>query len=96
MTDALMLFLQVKRLSGVVNDCCCEYETVDRLNLEVLQPLLKELVAKPFFRYFKVSLRLTAPQRQLTGTAPPPWDGAGRFQVVSAKRFETKSKPVSG
>ncbi|CAI5997136.1 unnamed protein product [Closterium sp. NIES-64] len=45
---------QVKRLSGVVDDCCCEYETVDELNSHVLQPLLTQLVNTTFFKYFKV------------------------------------------
>lgn len=40
--------------SGIVEDCCCDYETVDHLNELVLDPLLQELVKTPFFRYFKV------------------------------------------
>lgn len=38
----------------MVEDCCCDYETVDSINEEVLHPILQELVATPFFRYFKV------------------------------------------
>lgn len=45
----------------MVDDCCCEYETVDALNRDELQPLLKELVQKPFFRYFKVRLWCDCP-----------------------------------
>ncbi|KAG4946842.1 hypothetical protein JHK87_042849 [Glycine soja] len=41
------------KYSGMVEDCCCDYETVDRLNEEVLHPSLQELVKTPFFRYFK-------------------------------------------
>lgn len=44
--------------SAVVEDCCCDYETVDHLNEEVLDPLLQELVKTPFFRYFKVCICL--------------------------------------
>lgn len=44
------------RFSGMVEDCCCDYETVDHLNEELLHPVLHELVKTPFFRYFKVSL----------------------------------------
>lgn len=44
------------KYSGMVEDCCCDYETVDRLNDEVLNPSLQELVKTPFFRYFKVHL----------------------------------------
>jgi ERO1-like protein alpha len=39
---------------GIVEDCCCDYETVNRLNTEVLNPLLQDLVKTPFYRYFKV------------------------------------------
>ncbi|CAI5458097.1 unnamed protein product [Closterium sp. Yama58-4] len=52
---------QVKRLSGVVDDCCCEYETVDDLNSHVLQPLLTQLVNTTFFKYFKVRLWCDCP-----------------------------------
>lgn len=38
-----------------MEDCCCDYETVDSVNAEVLHPLLQEIVKTPFFRYFKVS-----------------------------------------
>lgn len=46
---------------GLVEDCCCEYETVDHLNEEVLHPLLQDLVKTPFFRYFKVKLWCDCP-----------------------------------
>jgi ERO1-like protein alpha len=46
---------------GVVEDCCCDYETVDLLNKEVLNPVLQELVKKPFFRYYKVKLWCDCP-----------------------------------
>ncbi|CAI5490595.1 unnamed protein product, partial [Closterium sp. Naga37s-1] len=51
----------VRRLSGVVDDCCCEYETVDELNSHVLQPLLTQLVNTTFFKYFKVRLWCDCP-----------------------------------
>jgi hypothetical protein len=38
----------------MIEDCCCDYESVDSVNGEVLHPLLQELVTTPFFRYFKV------------------------------------------
>lgn len=47
--------------TGIVEDCCCDYETVNTLNTEVLHPLLQELVATPFFRYFKVKLWCDCP-----------------------------------
>lgn len=39
---------------GLVEDCCCDYETVDRINKEALHPMLQQIVKHPFFRYFKV------------------------------------------
>ncbi|XP_050234205.1 endoplasmic reticulum oxidoreductin-1-like [Mercurialis annua] len=50
-----------QKYSGMVEDCCCDYETVDRLNKEVLNPSLQELVKTPFFRYFKVKLWCDCP-----------------------------------
>ncbi|KAJ6829947.1 putative endoplasmic reticulum oxidoreductin-1 [Iris pallida] len=47
--------------SGLVEDCSCDYETVDYLNEEVLYPILQELVTTPFFRYFKVKLWCDCP-----------------------------------
>ncbi|KAL2633645.1 hypothetical protein R1flu_005124 [Riccia fluitans] len=46
----------LQNLTGVVEDCCCEYETVYSLNHGVLHKVLQELVKQPFFRYFKVKL----------------------------------------
>ncbi|GMP66309.1 hypothetical protein CsSME_00026717 [Camellia sinensis var. sinensis] len=50
-----------RKYTGIVEDCCCDYETVDSLNGEVLHPLLQELVTTPFFRYFKVKLWCDCP-----------------------------------
>ncbi|KAG6642119.1 hypothetical protein I3843_09G116300 [Carya illinoinensis] len=49
------------KYSGIVEDCCCDYETVDGLNEEVLHPSLQELVRTAFFRYFKVKLWCDCP-----------------------------------
>ncbi|KAJ9153153.1 hypothetical protein P3X46_026627 [Hevea brasiliensis] len=57
---ALIVALTTK-YSGMVVDCCCDYETVDRLNEEVLHPSLQDLVKTPFFRYFKVKLGCDCP-----------------------------------
>lgn len=48
-------------LTGVVEDCCCEYETVYTLNHKVLHSLLHDIVKQPFFRYFKVKLWCDCP-----------------------------------
>ncbi|KAL7218463.1 hypothetical protein ACSBR2_011679 [Camellia fascicularis] len=50
-----------RKYTGMVEDCCCDYETVDSINAEVLHPLLQELVTTPFFRYFKVKLWCDCP-----------------------------------
>lgn len=49
------------QLEGIVTDCCCSYAAVERLNKDEIQPILKELVATPFFRYFKVDLYCECP-----------------------------------
>ncbi|XP_019190512.1 PREDICTED: endoplasmic reticulum oxidoreductin-1-like [Ipomoea nil] len=46
---------------GVVEDCCCDFHTVNQLNQEVLFPLLQDIVKTPFFRYFKVKLWCNCP-----------------------------------
>ncbi|KAK4484631.1 hypothetical protein RD792_007220 [Penstemon davidsonii] len=50
-----------RKYTGIVEDCCCDYETVDSVNGAVLHPLLQELVTTPFFRYFKVKLWCDCP-----------------------------------
>ncbi|XP_002974086.2 endoplasmic reticulum oxidoreductin-2 [Selaginella moellendorffii] len=50
-----------QKLSGVVEDCQCDYKTVDTINEEVVFPALQSLVKKPFFRYFKVKLWCDCP-----------------------------------
>ncbi|XP_009360923.2 endoplasmic reticulum oxidoreductin-1 isoform X2 [Pyrus x bretschneideri] len=52
---------ETHKYSGIVEDCCCDYETADHLNKEVLHPSLQELVQTPFFRYFKVKLWCDCP-----------------------------------
>ncbi len=44
----------LNEFQGVVEDCCCDYATVDSLNKEFLHGILQKLVKTPFFRYFKV------------------------------------------
>ncbi|CAL2253441.1 unnamed protein product [Prunus armeniaca] len=50
-----------KGYTDIVEDCCCDYETVDIVNAEVLHPLLQEIVKTPFFRYFKAKLWCDCP-----------------------------------
>ncbi|CAM6049343.1 unnamed protein product [Sphagnum compactum] len=46
---------------GAVEDCCCDYATVDALNQDFLHDILKKIVKTPFFRYFKVRLWCDCP-----------------------------------
>lgn len=48
-------------LHGIIQDCCCDYATVDSLNLHILHPLLHRLSQTPFFRYFKAKLWCDCP-----------------------------------
>lgn len=48
-------------LDGLVGDCGCEFDTVNQANQEHFQPLLRELVQRTFFRYFKVNLNKQCP-----------------------------------
>ncbi|KAJ8637262.1 hypothetical protein MRB53_011529 [Persea americana] len=50
-----------RKYTGIVEDCCCDFETVDTINEEVLHPILQEAVTTPFFRYFKVKLWCDCP-----------------------------------
>ncbi|KAF6169134.1 hypothetical protein GIB67_038631 [Kingdonia uniflora] len=50
-----------QKYTGIVEGCCCDYETVDGLNEDVLNPLLQQLVTTPFFRYFKIKLWCDCP-----------------------------------
>ncbi|KAF9672997.1 hypothetical protein SADUNF_Sadunf11G0102500 [Salix dunnii] len=49
------------KYKGVIEDCCCDYESVNSVNGELLHPLLQKLVTTPFFRYFKVKLWCDCP-----------------------------------
>ena len=41
------------QVSGQLQDCCCQAETVDDIN-NTLYPLLQRLVKTTFFKYYKV------------------------------------------
>ncbi|XP_064940128.1 endoplasmic reticulum oxidoreductin-1-like isoform X1 [Musa acuminata AAA Group] len=60
-TSKLCQCTESRKYTGIVEDCCCDYETVDSLNKEVLHPILQDLVTTPFFRYFKVKLWCDCP-----------------------------------
>ena len=41
---------------GNVSDCCCSYGELERTNAETVLPLLRRVVATPYFGHFKLSL----------------------------------------
>ena len=43
-------------LTGDISDCCCTFETLEETNLNHVYPLLKRVVATPFFAHFKIDL----------------------------------------
>ncbi|XP_071698946.1 endoplasmic reticulum oxidoreductin-1-like [Rutidosis leptorrhynchoides] len=44
-----------------IDDCCCDYKSIDYVNVIYLHPVLQELVKRPFFRYFRVKLAYDCP-----------------------------------
>eukprot|EP00894_Picocystis_sp_ML_P001498 jgi/Pico_ML_1/52015/g2793.t1 len=64
-------------LEGNISDCCCDYATVNKLNRDVLNPLLSLIVKQPYFKYFKVNLWCDCPF----------WEDEGPF------RFERITQP---
>ena len=42
------------QLTGQVDECCCDVETVDTLNREKIYPLISSLMKETYFRFFKV------------------------------------------
>nr|CAG4643815.1 EOG090X03A4 [Lepidurus arcticus] len=48
-------------LKGKVDDCDCSVDHVDGLNNAKIYPMLRSLMAKDYFRFFKVNLRKPCP-----------------------------------
>jgi len=44
------------QLSGQIDDCFCDIETLETFNNKEVYPLLQKLIKKKFFRYYKVNL----------------------------------------
>nr|CAB3243635.1 ERO1-like protein beta [Phallusia mammillata] len=44
------------QLTGQIDDCFCDIETLEKFNNEQVFPILSELVKQDFFRYYKVNL----------------------------------------
>ncbi|XP_019848899.1 PREDICTED: ERO1-like protein beta [Amphimedon queenslandica] len=49
------------QLSGPVDVCCCDVETVDKLNTDKIYPLVSELIKQPYFKYFKINFKRKCP-----------------------------------
>ena len=50
----IIIIIYNVQLSGPIDVCCCDVETVDTLNHDMVYPLITELISTTFFRYFKV------------------------------------------
>ncbi|GAB1298759.1 ERO1-like protein alpha [Apodemus speciosus] len=57
-TAAQRCFCQV---SGYLDDCTCDVETIDKFNNYRLFPRLQKLLESDYFRYYKVNLRKPCP-----------------------------------
>lgn len=44
----------LRQLKGPVEECCCDVDTVDRLNQLQIYPLTNYLTGMTYFRFFKV------------------------------------------
>lgn len=49
------------KLQGEVDDCSCKVENLDSLNNRKVYPVLKSLLQRDYFRYFKVNLMKPCP-----------------------------------
>lgn len=49
------------QLQGRVEECCCDVETVDRLNHDRIYPVLSRLLTRPFFNFYQVNLNRGCP-----------------------------------
>uniref|UniRef100_A0A672N4S6 Endoplasmic reticulum oxidoreductase beta n=1 Tax=Sinocyclocheilus grahami TaxID=75366 RepID=A0A672N4S6_SINGR len=60
---ALGLFglLHSKQLTGVLDDCFCDIESIDVFNNFKVYPHIRKLVERDFFRYYKVNLKRPCP-----------------------------------
>ncbi|XP_041958634.1 LOW QUALITY PROTEIN: ERO1-like protein beta [Alosa sapidissima] len=49
------------QLTGVLDDCFCDVESIDVFNNFKVYPLIRKLTERDFFRYYKVNLRRPCP-----------------------------------
>jgi ERO1-like protein alpha len=49
------------QLSGKIDECTCNIDTVDHFNNVKVYPRLRSLLRKDYFRFFKVNLKRDCP-----------------------------------
>uniref|UniRef100_A0AAY4EJU6 Endoplasmic reticulum oxidoreductase 1 beta n=1 Tax=Denticeps clupeoides TaxID=299321 RepID=A0AAY4EJU6_9TELE len=49
------------QLTGVLDDCFCDIESIDVFNNFKIYPLIRQLIERDFFRYYKVNLKRPCP-----------------------------------
>lgn len=50
-----LCFESIKKLTGDLDDCNCDVETIDAFNNEQLHPKLQTLLESDYFRFYKVT-----------------------------------------
>lgn len=51
------------QLSGKIDECTCNIDTVDHFNNVKIYPRLSSLLIKDYFRFFKVPLQISSVQK---------------------------------
>uniref|UniRef100_A0A672N4R8 Endoplasmic reticulum oxidoreductase beta n=1 Tax=Sinocyclocheilus grahami TaxID=75366 RepID=A0A672N4R8_SINGR len=57
----VLLISQTLKLTGVLDDCFCDIESIDVFNNFKVYPHIRKLVERDFFRYYKVNLKRPCP-----------------------------------
>lgn len=52
------------QLTGVLDDCFCDVESIDVFNNFKIYPRIKKLTEKDYFRYYKVRARCDPPRHE--------------------------------
>uniref|UniRef100_A0A8C9G7F1 Endoplasmic reticulum oxidoreductase 1 beta n=1 Tax=Pavo cristatus TaxID=9049 RepID=A0A8C9G7F1_PAVCR len=59
--SALCAVLTTKTLTGVLDDCLCDIESIDDFNTFKIFPKIQKLQERDYFRYYKVNLKRPCP-----------------------------------
>lgn len=70
------------QLTGVLDDCFCDVESIDVFNNFKIYPRMKKLTERDYFRYYKVSVAASH-SHGLSG------EDAGQKRVPSETEFES-------